>query len=104
MNLPPDTIERKYLSIGEISERLNVAKPTIRFWCAQLEIKPHRSKLKNNRLFTPQDLELLVKVKELHDTGYYTVAGIKWVLSSDIETLSKEILIDEDFSKMVDLV
>ncbi len=83
MNLRPETLERKYLSIGEISERINVAKPTIRFWCAQLEIKPHRSKLKNNRLFTNQDLELLVKVKELHDTGFYTIAGIREMIKNN---------------------
>ncbi len=89
MRLQPETIERKYLSIGEISERINVEKPTIRFWCAQLEIKTHRSKLKNNRLFTNQDLELLVKVKELHDTGFYTIRGIRVMITEMMPIIKK---------------
>ena len=70
-------ITRKYYSIGETSQELGIRSSTIRFWCKELDIKPSRSHVTNNRRFTPEDLQVLKKVKELSLTGFLTIKGIK---------------------------
>jgi len=70
-------ITRKYYSIGYIARELNIATSNVRYWCKEMDIKPSRSHVTNNRRFTPEDLEVLKKVKELSKTGFLTIKGIK---------------------------
>jgi len=76
MNLKPETIEKVYYSITEIADRLNVSKSCVRYWCKEFDFKTLRSYLKGNRRFTHSELETLLKVKALADTGEYTLVGI----------------------------
>ena len=57
------TAKKLYYSMGEVAEMFDVTPALIRHWEAQFDcIKPHRNK-KGNRLFTPDDVERLQKIR-----------------------------------------
>ncbi len=81
-----EVIEKRYFSIAYVSRELNVTSSCLRFWCKEIGIKPSRSHITNNRRFTKEDIELLHKVKNLSDSGIYTIVGIKWALEAELKT------------------
>lgn len=66
-----DELNKKYYKIKDVSEMLDVATSTLRYWEMEFpELKPRRSKA-NVRYYTPDDIRILrmihylVKVKGL---------------------------------------
>ncbi len=81
--LRSEEIERKYWNIGDVATKLGVAQSNVRFWCQQFDITPVRHRF--YRKFTPEDVKLLERIKELSDTGLFTLRGIKAKLSEEKE-------------------
>ncbi len=79
MHLKPETIEKLYYSIGEVATILKVNQSKIRFWIKALNIRVGATK-GGTRQFTPENLETLLEVKRLSDTGRYTLRGIEIIL------------------------
>lgn len=69
--------EKLYYSMGEVTEMFDVEPSLIRYWCTQFScLKPKRN-AKGNRLFTPQDIELLKRIHHLLKERRMTIEGAK---------------------------
>ncbi len=53
-------------TIGEISKKAMIAPSTIRLWIQKSLIKPPVRSWNGYRLFTSEDLEKILKIKEKH--------------------------------------
>lgn len=60
------------IPISRAAEKVGVPSSTIRFWSDTFSrfVHPERSGLKNNRLYSEKDIEVLLKIK------YYTEQGL----------------------------
>jgi DNA-binding transcriptional MerR regulator len=70
-------IEKRYYSIGEVAEIMEVNTSLVRFWEKEFDIlKPKRNK-KGNRLFTQKDLANLKLIYHLVKERGFTLEGAK---------------------------
>ena len=75
-------LDKKYLSIREVSERTGVPTYTLRYWEKEFnQIKPERHS--GMRKFSPQDVEIIKKIKDLLYTKRLTIEGVKKYLKVD---------------------
>lgn len=80
---------KTYFSIGEIEQLTKVAKYTIRYWEKAFGIiKPIR-KESGHRRYTRQDLETILKIKELTLKHKMTLEGAKKHLSRFMQSGAK---------------
>jgi len=98
----PTNQSENYFTVRQISEKLNIPKPTLRFWEKELSdlIVPLRTK-GGQRRYSSEHLTILEKVKELRNAGkslseLREIFGNGFSLnddyeSGDIEILSKRI-------------
>lgn len=70
-----DEIEKKYWSIGEVSDKLDVPAFNIRFWEDKLKLAVKRSHGK--RMFQEKDIAILEVVKGLRYTRHFQMDGVK---------------------------
>ena len=77
--LEPD---KKYLNISEVSERTDVPAHTLRYWETEFkQLKPERHS--GMRKYSPLDVELIKKIKDLLYNKKYTIEGVKKCLTVD---------------------
>ncbi len=68
-------IEKMYYTIGEVAEMFKVNTSHIRFWSKHFDaIKPSTNK-KGNRLYTPDDIEIIKRIYHLVKEKGYTLKG-----------------------------
>ena len=98
--------EKLYYSMGEVTEMLDVAPSLIRYWGTQFDaLRPHRNK-KGNRMFTPEDLEVLKMIYHLVKEQGMTIAGAKKALrarraaSSVGDGLAREVALLEQLQQI----
>lgn len=72
-----DVPDKKYLRIGDVSRLLGVRPSVIRFWETQFpRLKPKKTR-RGQRIFSPEDVELLKEIQwQLKETGM-TIEGLK---------------------------
>ncbi len=76
-------IEKKYYSIGEVADQLNIAASQIRFWESEFDIiKPQKNR-NGKRQFTQDDIDKLKMVYHLVKTKGYTLQGAKQMLKNN---------------------
>ncbi|MEM6840917.1 MAG: MerR family transcriptional regulator [Bacteroidota bacterium] len=75
-------IEKKYFSIGEVAQRLDVAASQIRFWESEFDIINPRKNRNGKRQFTREDIEKVKLVYHLVKEKGYTLQGAKDKLKS----------------------
>jgi len=80
-------IEKKYYSIGEVAEMLNVATSLIRFWETEFDIIKPKKNRKGNRQFTKEDIENVKLIYHLVKDRGYTLQGAKTLLKSSSNPL-----------------
>lgn len=74
--------DKKYLSISEVSERTDVPTHTLRYWETEFkQLKPERHS--GIRKYSPLDVELIKKIKDLLYNKRYTIDGVKKCLTVD---------------------
>ncbi len=61
----PESIEKKYFKISEVSELLGISQPTLRFWEQQFTIIKPRRNDKGTRFYTNEDIEKIKMVRYL---------------------------------------
>ena len=78
-----DQIVKRYYSISEVAEQLNVNASLIRFWEKEFDqIKPKKNR-KGNRLFTVEDLENLKSIYHLVKERGFTLEGARNTLKQE---------------------
>ena len=72
-----DEIEKKYYSIGEVSQMFDVAPSLIRFWESHFEmIRPRKTK-NGTRQYTKEDIDTIRTIYFLVKKKGYTLQGAK---------------------------
>lgn len=88
-------IEKKYYSIGEVAEELDVATSLIRFWESEFDIIKPKKNRKGNRQFTKEDIENVKIIYHLVKERGFTLQGAKDMLKNNSnEIKDKMTLID----------
>jgi DNA-binding transcriptional MerR regulator len=98
--LEPD---KKYLNISEVSERTDVPTYTLRYWEKEFkQLKPQRHS--GQRKYSPLDVELVKKIKDLLYNKKYTIDGVKKCLTVDRrkKNMSNDVQVNVTDSKILE--
>ncbi len=93
-------IEKKYFSIGEVAEMLNVATSLIRFWESEFDIIKPKKNRKGNRQFTREDIDNVKLIYHLVKEKGYTLQGAKDLLRDGNETTKEKVEIIDSLKKI----
>jgi DNA-binding transcriptional MerR regulator len=93
-------IEKKYFSIGEVAEMLDVATSLIRFWESEFDIIKPKKNRKGNRQFTKEDIENVKLIYHLVKEKGYTLQGAKDLLKNGNDVLKEKIEIIDSLKKI----
>jgi DNA-binding transcriptional MerR regulator len=87
-------ITKLYYTIGEVADMFNVNVSHIRFWTNEFSaLKPTKNN-KGNRLYTPEDIEVIRKIHELVKVQGFTLKGAQAKLKEEKkESKGKEPLV-----------
>ena len=79
-----DTDESKlYRSISEVSDMVGVKPHVLRYWETQFSMLRPRKNRAGNRMYRPDELKLLMRIKELLYDRRYTIAGARSTLLAE---------------------
>lgn len=99
-----DQIQKKYYSIGEVAEILDVNASLIRFWESEFpQISPRKNK-KGNRVFTPEDIEVLKQIYFLVKVKKFTLEGAREKLKTNTKEIEFESRTRETLLKVRNLL
>ena len=73
--------EKKYFTIGEVSQRTHVPEHTLRYWEKEKLLKPVRHS--GLRRYLDTDIELILTIKDLLQEKKFTIEGAKKYLKGD---------------------
>ncbi|BDD08821.1 transcriptional regulator [Fulvitalea axinellae] len=93
-------IEKRYYSIGEVADLLDVAPSLIRFWEAEFDIIKPKKNRKGNRQFTKEDIEGVKLIYHLVKERGYTLQGAKDYLKNDHQTFKDEVEMIESLKRI----
>ncbi len=93
-------IVKKYFSIGEVAEMLNVATSLIRFWENEFDIIKPKKNRKGNRQFTRNDIDNVKLIFHLVKEKGYTLQGAKDLLKNGNDTLKEKVEIIDSLKKV----
>ena len=69
-----------YRSISEVSEMLDVKPHVLRYWETQFSMLRPRKNRAGNRMYRPDEVKLLLRIKELLYGRRYTIEGARRTL------------------------
>jgi DNA-binding transcriptional MerR regulator len=72
-----DLEARPYRSISEVSEMVGVKAHVLRYWETQFSMLRPRKNRAGNRMYRPEEVRLLLRIKELLYTRRFTIAGAR---------------------------
>lgn len=82
--------DKLYFKIGEVAEIVGVKPHVLRYWESEFSrFRPAKSS-KNQRLYRRQDIELVLKVKDLLYNQGFTIAGAKKRLREEVPACTVE--------------
>lgn len=93
-------IEKKYYTIGEVAEMLNVATSLIRFWEGEFDIIKPKKNRKGNRQFTKDDIDNVKLIYHLVKEKGYTLQGAKEMLKNSNEAVKDKMQMIESLRKV----
>ena len=77
-----DLPDKTFFKIGEVAEILGVKPYVLRYWESEFKsLAPQKSNQSRHRMYTREDIELLLAIKGLLYDEMYTVAGARRQLS-----------------------
>ncbi|HUV50533.1 MAG TPA: MerR family transcriptional regulator [Anaerolineae bacterium] len=95
--------DKLYFKIGEVGELAELPTSVLRFWETEFtKIKPKRTS-SGQRLYSKNDVELILKIKHLLHNKKYTIQGAKQHLKSKIpeeESNSSSNILDDIRSEL----
>jgi len=69
-----------YRSISEVSDMLRVKAHVLRYWETQFSMLRPKKNRAGNRMYRPEEVKLLLRIKELLYDRRYTIAGARRTL------------------------
>lgn len=93
-------IEKKYYTIGEVADELNVATSLIRFWEGEFDIIKPKKNRKGNRQFTNEDIKNVKLIYYLVKEKGYTLQGARDFIDADIDNAINRVDLIESLKKV----
>ena len=82
--MPPKREQKRYFKISEVSQIVGVEPHVLRYWEREFkEIRPTR--LSSQRLYSPEDIPVIMEIKKLLYEEGFTIVGAKKQLSKCIK-------------------
>ena len=81
--LKTDPDFRLYRSISEVSEMVGVKPHVLRYWETQFSMLRPRKNRAGNRMYRPEEVKLLMRIKDLLYARRFTIEGAKKRLLED---------------------
>ena len=75
--LKTDPDFRLYRSISEVSEMVGVKPHVLRYWETQFSMLRPRKNRAGNRMYRPEEVQLLMRIKDLLYARRFTIEGAK---------------------------
>ena len=75
-----DPESKLYRSICEVSDMLRVKAHVLRYWETQFSMLRPKKNRAGNRMYRPEEVRLLIRIKELLYDRRYTIAGARRTL------------------------
>ena len=72
---PPDS--KLYRSISEVSDLVGVKPPVMRYWETQFSMLRPKKNRAGNRMYRPEEVKMLLRIKELLYDRRFTIAGAR---------------------------
>ena len=79
----PEPESKLYRSISEVSDLLGVKAHVLRYWESQFSMLRPKKNRAGNRMYRPDEVRLLLRIKELLYARRYTIAGARRTLLDD---------------------
>ena len=99
----PEPESKLYRSISEVAELVGVKQHVLRYWETQFSMVRPRKNRAGNRMYRPDEIKLLLHIRELLYARRYTIAGARRTLLDERKesTPQVEIGFDEAERKLV---
>ena len=81
--LDPDADGKLYRSISEVSEMLDVKPHVLRYWETQFSMLRPKKNRAGNRMYRPEEVKLLLRIRELLYGKRFTIAGARRTLLAE---------------------
>src|SRR5215831_10029966 len=78
-----DPESKLYRSISEVSDMLRVKAHVLRYWETQFSMLRPKKNRAGNRMYRPEEVRLLLRIKELLYDRRYTIAGARRTLLAE---------------------
>lgn len=88
-------MKKYYYTIGEVSNLLDLKAHVLRYWETEFPQVHPKKKFGRNRRYSPDDIDILRKIKYMLHTQGFTIEGAKKKLKEDMAHKEQ---IDLDFS------
>ena len=99
----PEKESKLYRSISEVAELVGVKQHVLRYWETQFSMLRPRKNRAGNRMYRPDEVKLLLRIRELLYGRRYTIAGARRTLLDERKesTPQVELGLDEAERKLV---
>lgn len=95
-----NTIDKKYFTIGEVAELLQVNPSLIRFWESEFSMLQFKKNKKGERRFTQEDISALKMIYYLVKQQGYTLEGAKEAIRQRASMIQNKLKAIESLQKV----
>ncbi len=86
-----DMLSKKYHSISEVAELLDLKPHILRFWETEFtQLRPRKNRA-GNRAYTERDIRIVALIRRLLYEEKYTIEGARQKLKSDREIIDDQL-------------
>ena len=79
----PESERKLYRSISEVSDMVGVKPHVLRYWETQFSMLRPKKNRAGNRMYRPEEIKLLLQIKDLLYARRFTIAGARRRLLDD---------------------
>ena len=92
----PEPESKLYRSISEVAELVGVKQHVLRYWETQFSMLRPRKNRAGNRMYRPDEIKLLLRIRELLYARRYTIAGARRTLLDERKEATSQVEIGFD--------
>ncbi|HKQ57914.1 MAG TPA: MerR family transcriptional regulator [Candidatus Eisenbacteria bacterium] len=92
----PEPDSKLYRSISEVADLVGVKQHVLRYWETQFSMLRPRKNRAGNRMYRPDEIKMLLRIRELLYDRRYTIAGARRSLLDERKDTSGQVEIGFD--------
>ena len=92
----PEPESKLYRSISEVADLVGVKQHVLRYWETQFSMLRPRKNRAGNRMYRPDEIKMLLRIRELLYDRRYTIAGARRTLLDERKETAPQVEIGFD--------